>query len=256
MKPLLTFNDVSKSFFTETGKTDVLSKISFTLYEDEIIAVIGPSGCGKSTILNLAASLDSQTGGEIKKDGNIGYMFQRDNLFMWRNVLDNIKLGLEISKTLNKDNLAYVNDLINKYGLKDFSKYYPNELSGGMRQRVALIRTLALKPDVLLLDEPFSALDYQTRLFVLDDVYKIIKSEKKSAIIVTHDISEAISVADKVIVLSNRPCKIKQILDINYDLNGKRTPTETRKTKEFQKYFDLIYKELNTYEADWISWTI
>ncbi|MCH5171757.1 MAG: ABC transporter ATP-binding protein [Erysipelotrichales bacterium] len=250
MKSLLTFEDVSKSFFTETGKTEVLSKISFTLHEDEIIAVIGPSGCGKSTILNLASSLDLQTSGEIKKDGNIGYMFQRDNLFMWRNVLDNIKLGLEISKTLNKDNLNYVNDLINKYGLKDFSKYYPNELSGGMRQRVALIRTLALKPDVLLLDEPFSALDYQTRLFVLDDVYKIIKSEKKSAIIVTHDISEAISVADKVIVLSNRPCIIKKVLNIKLTIDGERTPTLARKSKEFQKYFDLIYKELNSYEAD------
>lgn len=250
MKSLLTFKDVSKSFFTESGKTDVLSKISFTLHDDEIIAVIGPSGCGKSTILNLASSLDSQTSGEIQKDGNIGYMFQRDNLFMWRNVLDNIKLGLEISKTLNKDNLNYVNDLITKYGLKDFSKYYPNELSGGMRQRVALIRTLALKPDVLLLDEPFSALDYQTRLFVLDDVYKIIKSEKKSAIIVTHDISEAISVADKVIVLSNRPCVIKKTMNIKYKLDEERTPTKTRKAKEFQKYFDQIYKELNTYEKD------
>ncbi len=250
MKSLLTFNNVSKSFFTETGKTDVLSKISFTLHDDEIIAVIGPSGCGKSTILNLASALENQTSGEIKKDGKIGYMFQRDNLFMWRNVLDNIKLGLEISKTLNKENLDYIHSLINKYGLQDFAKYYPNELSGGMRQRVALIRTLALKPDVLLLDEPFSALDYQTRLFVLDDVYKIIKSEGKSAIIVTHDISEAISVADRVIVLSNRPCKIKKILDIKFDLENKRTPTATRNAKEFQQYFDLIYKELNAYETD------
>lgn len=250
MKSLLTFKDVSKSFFTYTGQTDVLKNINFSLKENEIIAIIGPSGCGKSTILNLAANLEKPTGGEIEKYGNIGYMFQRDNLFMWRNVLDNIKLGLEISKTLNKDNLEYVNDLINKYGLKDFAKYYPNELSGGMRQRVALIRTLALKPDVLLLDEPFSALDYQTRLFVLDDVYKIIKNEQKSAIIVTHDISEAISIANKVIVLSTRPCQIQKVIDIKVDIEGEKSPTNVRKAKEFQEYFDLIYKELNAYEAN------
>ncbi len=248
MKDLLTFKNVSKTFFTSEGQTDVLSNISFSLHEDEIIAIIGPSGCGKSTILNLASKLENITSGTIDIQAKLGYMFQRDNLFMWRNVFDNIKLGLEVTKTLTKENINYVNTLIEKYGLKEFAKYYPNEISGGMRQRVALIRTLALKPDVLLLDEPFSALDYQTRLFVLDDVYRIIKSEKKSALIVTHDIGEAISVADKVIILSNRPCEIKKIVPIVLPNIDKKTPTEVRKTKQFQKYFDLIYKELNGHE--------
>lgn len=249
MKELLTFSNVSKSFFTSDGQTDVLSSISFSLHEDEIIAIIGPSGCGKSTILNLASKLENITSGTISLNAKLGYMFQRDNLFMWRNVFDNIKLGLEINKSLNKENINYINDLISKYGLEDFAKYYPNEISGGMRQRVALIRTLALKPDVLLLDEPFSALDYQTRLFVLDDVYRIIKSEKKSALIVTHDISEAISVADKVIILSNRPCVIKKVIKIEINAGKEKTPTTTRKHKQFQKYFDLIYKELNDHES-------
>lgn len=249
MKELLKFDNVSKSFFTKDGKTDVLSSISFSLCENQIIAIIGPSGCGKSTILNIASKLEDITSGNLTINAKLGYMFQRDNLFMWRNVFDNIKLGLEINKSLTKENIAYVEDLLKKYGLEEFKKYYPNELSGGMRQRVALIRTLALKPDVLLLDEPFSALDYQTRLYVLDDVYRIIKDEQKSALIVTHDISEAISVADAVIILSSRPCVIKKIIPINVDIKDK-TPTKTRKHKDFQKYFDLIYKELNDYEKD------
>ena len=250
MNPLVAFENVSKSFFSDSGQVDVLKDISFSLFENEIIAIIGPSGCGKSTILNLASNLEQPTSGDIKRNSKIGYMFQRDNLFMWRNVLDNITLGLEISKSKTKENLNYVHDLLSKYGLNDFAYHYPNELSGGMRQRVALIRTLALKPDLLLLDEPFSALDYQTRLFVLDDVYSIIRKEQKSAIIVTHDISEAISVANKVIVLSNRPCTIKKVLVIKIKDKANKTPTQIRKTKEFQEYFDIIFKELNNHETN------
>ena len=170
-------------------------------------------------------------------------MLQLDCLFNFRTVLDNCLLGLEINKELNDENKKYVIDLLNTYGLKDFMYKYPNELSGGMRQRVALIRTLATKPDILLLDEPYSALDYQTRLAVSDDVYNIIKKEKKSVIMVTHDIAEAISMADKVVVLSHRPSEIKEIIDIN--LTNKTTPINNRKAKEFSTYYEKIWKAID-----------
>ena len=170
-------------------------------------------------------------------------MLQDDALFDNRNILNNSLLGLEINKTLTKKNKEYVLNLLETYGLKDFINSYPENLSGGMRQRVALIRTLATKPDILLLDEPFSALDYQTRLAVSDDVYKILKKEKKSAIIVTHDLAEAISMADKIIVLTKRPAVIKKIIDIN--LTDKSTPINNRRAKEFSYYYDLIWKEID-----------
>lgn len=245
METLLSFNKVHKDFYSKEGETKVLDDVSFSLHEDEIIAIIGPSGCGKSTILNLASSLMSPTSGDISINGNLGYMFQRDNLFSWRTVLDNVLLGLQIQKKANKENRKYALDLLKKYQLEDFINYYPEELSGGMRQRVALIRTLALKPDLLLLDEPFSALDYQTRLLVLNDVYSIIKNEKKSVVVVTHDIGEAISIADRIIILSKRPCHIKKEIKIKLTLNGEKTPIKARKAKEFRKYFDEIYKELH-----------
>ena len=169
-------------------------------------------------------------------------MLQDDSLFEWRNILDNSLLGPEIKNAISKESVEYTKNLLRKYGLKDFMQKKPSNLSGGMRQRVALIRTLATKPDILILDEPFSALDYQSRLSVSDDVYKIIKSENKSAIIVTHDIAEAISMADKVIVLTKRPCKIKNIYQIN--LSNKSTPIENRKSKEFLEYYDLIWKDI------------
>ena len=244
MKNLIEFDQVCKTFFNEKGETKVLDHISFSLQPNEIIAIIGPSGCGKSTILNLTSGLEQPSSGSISTSQNIGYMFQQDNLFRWRSVRDNVLLGLEITHTKTKENIAYIENLLKKYQLGDFVHHYPQELSGGMRQRVALIRTLALKPSVLLLDEPFSALDYQTRLFVLDDVYHIIREEKKAAIIVTHDISEAISFADKVVILSKRPSTIKKIVPIDLNLEEK-TPLKARKSEKFPYYFDLIYKELN-----------
>ena len=188
---ILTIKNLSKIYHTKTSETKAIENFSFELNNNEFIAIVGPSGCGKSTILNILANLDSKSDGEIiiKDNVKLGYMLQQDALFNWKTVLDNCLLGLKINKMNNKD---YVLKLINTYGLKDFLNSYPNTLSGGMRQRVALIRTLATKPDILLLDEPFSALDYQTRLKVSDDVYNIIKKEKKSAIMVTHDIAEAI----------------------------------------------------------------
>ena len=239
---ILTIKNLSKIYHTKTSETKAIDNFSFELNENEFVAIVGPSGCGKSTILNILANLDNKSDGEIIINDNIklGYMLQQDALFNWKTVLENCSLGLEINNLNNKD---YVLKLLNTYGLKDFINSYPNNLSGGMRQRVALIRTLATKPDILLLDEPFSALDYQTRLKVSDDVYNIIKKEKKSAIMVTHDIAEAISMADRIIVLSKRPSVIKKIIDIN--LTDKSTPINNRKAKEFAYYYDLIWKEID-----------
>lgn len=245
MNSILKVKDLRKIYHTKQGEILAVDNFSFNLLDGNFIAIVGPSGCGKSTILSILANLEEKSGGEIvhKKDLKIGYMLQDDSLFNHRNVLNNCLLGLEINHNLTNETKKFVINLLETYGLKDFLTNYPKELSGGMRQRVALIRTLATNPDVLLLDEPFSALDYQTRLAVSDDVYKIIKNEKKSAIMVTHDISEAISMADHVIVLSNRPAKIKNIYEIN--LTNKSTPIENRKCKEFAYYYDLIWKDLD-----------
>ena len=175
-------------------------------------------------------------------------MFQKDNLLEWRNIIDNITIGLEIQKKKTDESMKRVERLLKTYDLWDFRNMYPKELSGGMRQRVALIRTLAVNPDILLLDEPFSALDYQTRILVSDDVYKIIKDEGKSAILVTHDISEAISMSDKIIVLSKRPATVKSTHNINLVPEGEKTPFKVRKLPQFQYYFDILWKELDRYE--------
>lgn len=236
--------NVSKTFYTEIGALDVLEDITFNLNEGEIIAIVGPSGSGKSTLLNIISKLIEPTEGEIYVDGEIGYMFQRDHLFNWRTVWKNIMLGLEIKKEKNQENIDKTKELLTKYGLIDFINSYPQELSGGMRQRIALIRTLATNPQVLLLDEPFSALDYQTRINVSEDIFKMIKDSNVSAILVTHDISEAIAMADRVIVLSHRPAKLKKIIDIKTD-SPDNTPFNKRLSSEFREYFDEIWGLLN-----------
>lgn len=236
--------NVSKTFYTEIGALDVLEDITFNLNEGEIIAIVGPSGSGKSTLLNIISKLIEPTEGEIYVDGEIGYMFQRDHLFNWRTVWKNIMLGLEIKKEKNQENIDKTKELLTKYGLIEFINSYPQELSGGMRQRIALIRTLATNPQVLLLDEPFSALDYQTRINVSEDIFKMIKDSNVSAILVTHDISEAIAMADRVIVLSHRPAKLKKIIDIKTD-SPDNTPFNKRLSSEFRKYFDEIWGLLN-----------
>ncbi|MGL5329988.1 MAG: ABC transporter ATP-binding protein, partial [Peptostreptococcaceae bacterium] len=205
MKEIVKVSDLCQTFYTKDGELEVLRDISFSLHQGQIITLLGPSGSGKSTILNVLTKLLTPTSGEVNINGKIGYMFQKDHLLEWRNIMDNITIGLEIQDNKTEKNLLRVEKLLKTYGLWEYRNMYPKELSGGMRQRVALIRTLAVDPDVLLLDEPFSALDYQTRLIVSDDVYKIIKNENKSAILVTHDISEAISMSDTVVVLSKRP---------------------------------------------------
>lgn len=242
---ILKVKNLKKIYHTKNNEILAVENFSLNLKQGEFVAIVGPSGCGKSTILSILCGLDKASSGkiEIEKGLKFGYMLQGDNLFDWRTIYKNCLLGLELENKLTKENIKYVNKLLDTYGLKDFKKAYPNNLSGGMRQRVSLIRTLATKPDILFLDEPFSALDYQTRLAVSDDVYQIIKKEKKSAIMVTHDLSEAISMADRVVVLTNRPSKIKNIYEIK--LTNKSTPIQNRKAKEFASYYDKIWKDID-----------
>ncbi len=238
---------MGKLFHTQDGEIKALESVSFDVKEKEFISIVGPSGCGKSTILSILAGLEEKSKGEINfsKNYTIGYMLQNDSLFEWRTVLDNCLLGLEINNNLTKENKEYVIKLLKTYGLEDFIYEYPSRLSGGMRQRVALIRTLATKPDILLLDEAMSALDYQSRLAISDDIYKIIKQEGKTAIMVTHDIAEAISMSDRIVVLSKRPAIVKKIYNIN--LTDKKTPIHNRKCKEFSKYYDEIWRDLDVH---------
>lgn len=246
MKEFLKVEGLSKNYLTKKQVLSALKNIDLSINENEFIVMVGPSGCGKSTILSIIGNLEEKSGGKIefKKDNiKIGYMFQEDTLFPWLTVFDNCMIGLSIKGKVTEADKNYVKNLLKKYGLSSFEKSYPTELSGGMRQRVALIRTLAIKPDILLLDEPFSALDYQTRITVSDDVFKIIKEEKKTALMVTHDIAEAIAMADKVVVLSNRPATIKNIYEITMENKG--LPSENRKNSIFNKYYDAIWKDFD-----------
>lgn len=245
MDDRIQISNISKSFYTDTGELLVLDDLSLTLKKGEILALLGPSGSGKSTILNILSKLLEPTSGEVKINGRIGYMFQHDHLLEWRTIMDNVTIGLEIQKTLNEVTKEKVEHLLKTYGLWEFRNGFPKELSGGMRQRAALIRTLATDPDILLLDEPFSALDYQTRLMVSDDIYQILKKEKKEAILVTHDIAEAISMADNISVLSKRPATIKNSYQIKLTVQGEKTPLKSRKAPEFKDYFDALWKELD-----------
>ncbi len=244
MNKLLSIKNLSKVYYNKKEETEAIKDISFDLYEGEFVSIVGPSGCGKSTLLNILTNMDTLTKGKIELKDNLklGYMLQSDSMLSWRKVIDNALLGLEIKKEKTEENINYVKNLFKKYGLAEFMEKHPFELSGGMRQRVALIRTLALKPDILILDEPFSKLDYQSRLKVSDDVYKMIKLEGKTALMVTHDLAEAISISDRVIVLSERPCEIKNIYKIKREKEG--TPIENRKDKNFAYYYDLIWKDL------------
>ena len=246
MKEFLKVEGLSKNYLTKKQVVSALKNIDLSIEENEFIVMVGPSGCGKSTILSIIGNLEEKSSGKIefkKYNVKIGYMFQEDTLFPWLTVFDNCMIGLSIKGKVTDDDKNYVRKLLKKYGLSNFEKSYPTELSGGMRQRVALIRTLATKPDILLLDEPFSALDYQTRITVSDDVFKIIKEEKKTALMVTHDIAEAIAMADKVVVLSNRPATIKNIYEITMENKG--LPSKNRKNSIFNKYYDAIWKDFD-----------
>lgn len=255
MEQVLELKHIHYTYHTLDGETPALTDISFSLNKGEFIAIVGPSGCGKSTLLSLISGLLTPEKGLIKINGkylresttNIGYMLQHDELFEWRTIYHNVLLGLEVQHMMSAKSKARAHDLLDVYGLQNFEHAKPSELSGGMRQRVALIRTLVLEPDILLLDEPFSALDYQTRLNVGDDIGQIIRREEKSAILVTHDLSEAISLADRVIVLSGRPASIQQTISLIFDLAAD-TPMNRRNSQEFKTYFNLIWKELNRNE--------
>lgn len=269
----LSIDNISFSYHNLEGETLAIKDLSFQVDDSEFLAIVGPSGCGKSTLLSLIAGLIEPDSGSIviskkpqpsknkssnyninnnclkKKEiktlsNRIGYMLQKDHLLEWRTTLGNVTLGLEIQDQLVGESYETISNMLKAYGLNSFDKAKPSELSGGMRQRVALIRTLLLEPDILLLDEPFSSLDYQTRLEVADDIWAIIKKEKKTALLVTHDISEAVSMADRIIVLTKRPVKIKNIFDINLTIE-KKTPFLARSAPEFKDYFNQIWKELD-----------
>ncbi len=252
MKEVLKLENICKTYQAKNGETEALRNVNFTVNEGEFASIIGPSGCGKSTILSIVAGLEKKSSGKIYIDGietedvssKIGYMLQRDSLLEWRTIYNNVLFGLEITHRKTKENEEYVRELLKKYNLYEFKDKYPTQLSGGMRQRVALIRTLAIRPEILLLDEAFSALDYQTRMMVTKDIYNILKNENITTLMVTHDISEAISMSDKVIVLTKRPATVKKIENIDFEMED-RNPMNCRKNPKFSKYFDSLWKELD-----------
>lgn len=248
---ILKLSNICMKYHTPLQETIAIKNLSFDVYDKEFLTILGPSGCGKSTVLSIISELIPPTHGKIEKNiGNandiqkIGYMLQKDYLFEWRTIEKNVILGLEIRKKLDEHTKEYAINLLKKYGLGNFLNHYPHELSGGMRQKVSLIRTLAVKPQLLLLDEPFSALDYQTRLNLSEEVLNIIKSENKTAILVTHDISEAISLSDRILIFSKRPSSVKKTIQIEFDKKN-LSLNEKRKTKKFNEYFDVIWRELN-----------
>ena len=248
MENILELHDISHAYHGVDGETAALSHLSFSLKQGDFVSIVGPSGCGKSTLLSIISGLIPPESGSVTLHGShIGYMLQKDHLLEWRSVYRNIMLGLEIQHKITPEAKQKAFNLLKQYGLEDFAKAKPSELSGGMRQRVALIRTLILEPDLLLLDEPFSALDYQTRLSVGDDIGQIIRTENKTAILVTHDLAEAISLADRVIVLTDRPASVKTIVSVTFPEN-KNTPLLRRNTPEFNEYFQTIWKELHVSE--------
>lgn len=255
MENILEVKNIGKKYQNKEGEILALKNVNFRVKKGEFVSIIGPSGCGKSTLLSIIAGLEEKTTGEIYIEGEkvngisskIGYMLQRDCLLEWRNILSNTMFGLEVKGKKDNVDKEYVLELLKKYNLYEFKDKYPSELSGGMRQRVALIRTLAVKPKILLLDEAFSALDYQTIIMVTNDIYYILRKEKITAIIVTHDISEAISMSDRVLVLSKRPGTIKDIHKINFGIEN-RTPINCRESPKFSQYFNTLWKELGVDE--------
>ena len=242
MENILTFRNVTHIYHTVRGELVAAQDLSFTVGRGEFVAIIGPSGCGKTTLLSLAAGLLKPSEGTVESNGTFGYMLQKDELFPWRTIEKNIFLPLEVRHKRTPTEKARAIALAEKYGLADFLKSYPAQLSGGMRQRAALIRTLATDPDILLLDEPFSALDYQTRLNVCEDVATIIRSEKKTALLITHDISEAISLADRVLVLTARPARVAHSHTLDF---GDIPPLKRREQPLFSVWFEQLWRELN-----------
>ena len=242
---------VSMTYQSPDGEVEALRDVSFTVPEASFVSIVGPSGCGKSTLLSLIAGLEQPTAGQILLDGDalseptekVGLMPQKDQLFEWRTIWKNVLLGPEIRRENTAETQKEIHGMLDQYALDAFAQKQPAQLSGGMRQRCALIRTLALSPEVLLLDEPFSALDYQTRLTVSDDIAQIIRRTGKTAVLVTHDISEAISMSDQIVVLSHRPGTVKSIHDLQEMAD--MTPMLRRNHPAFQIMFNTIWEELD-----------
>ena len=255
MEQVLELKNISKKYQAKQGEVLALQNINLKVKKGEFISIIGPSGCGKSTLLSIISGLEEKSTGEIYLEGKkveklsdqIGYMLQKDCLLEWRTIFSNAIFGLEIKGKVSKESKEYIEELLKKYNLYEFKDKYPSELSGGMRQRAALIRTLATNPKILLLDEAFSALDYQTRIMVTNDIYSILRKENITAIIVTHDISEAISMSDRVVVLTKRPGTVKDIHKIDFEIED-RNPINCRESPKFSKYFNTLWKELKNDE--------
>lgn len=247
--------NIEKRYQADNGEITAIKGISFSAKKGEFISIVGPSGCGKSTLLSIISGLLKPSSGKVYVNGmaiegissHIGYMLQKDNLLEWRTIYKNVLFGLEIRKMKTQENVERAENLLKTYGLYEFRDKYPSQLSGGMRQRVALIRTLAINPDILLLDEAFSALDYQTRLSVTEDVYRILNQEQVTTVMVTHDIPESISLGDKIIILTQRPAEIKEIIEIDFEMPN-RTPLSCRNNQKFSMYFDHIWRELSVDE--------
>ena len=253
MNNIISIRDAALTYQARNGEVEALGGVSFDVAEGEFVSIVGPSGCGKSTLLGVLAGLETLDGGAVSlygqpvtgASGRMGFMPQRDQLFEWKSIWDNVTLGLAVQRERGSAAYDHVRELLDRYELSGFAGKRPCQLSGGMRQRCALIRTLASDPEILLLDEPFSALDYQTRLAVSADIWRIIRQEGKTALLVTHDIAEAVSMSDRVVVLSARPAVVKTVLDMGA-LRG-LPPLERRSTPEFHRYFDLIWKELDVH---------
>ena len=247
----LEIKNIFMNYHSMLGETEAIKDVSFNVNKGEFVSIVGPSGCGKSTLLNIISGLIEPSKGEILVDGEkvkninkkFGYMFQKDELFEWLNVYENVLIGLKVQHKKTKENIEKIEEMLKEYKLEEFKKHYPSELSGGMRQRASLIRTLALNPEILILDEPFSALDYQSRLRASDEIFKIIKQENKTVIMVTHDISEAISMSERIIIFSRRPASIKKDVCIDFE-DDSLTPLEKRENPRFRKYFDAVWGEL------------
>ncbi len=253
MNNIISIRDAALTYQARNGEVEALGGVSFDVAEGEFVSIVGPSGCGKSTLLGVLAGLETLDGGAVSlygqpvtgASGRMGFMPQRDQLFEWRSIRDNVMLGLQIRRDRDPAHRDHVETLLKRYDLSEFAVKRPDQLSGGMRQRCALIRTLATGPDILL-DEPFSALDYQTRLAVSGDIWRIIRSEGKTALLVTHDISEAVSMSDRVVVLSRRPATVKAVFDMG-ELR-QMDPMKRRENPAFPRYFDAIWKELELHD--------
>lgn len=248
---ILEISNVQMKYHTLQGETTAIQGLNFDVYKEEFLTIVGPSGCGKSTVLSLISGLLEPSEGSVRINipdsekyiQKVGYMLQKDYLFEWRTIEQNVLLGLELKHALTSETKSYAIELMKKYGLGEFLNHYPSQLSGGMRQKAALIRTLAVKPQILLLDEPFSALDYQTRINISEEVLNIIKNEKKTAVLVSHDISEAVSLSDRVVIFSKRPSKVKKIVKVDFG-SDKLSLHEKKNHKKFNDYFDTIWGEL------------